>query len=125
MTGALIAAGCGSTESVPMSPAAQETPSTPSDARTVTVRFVYRASTSPRTDLPPSARDCVQLVGHTHIHPSWRDFARMEMTAIDSNRWEIAFNDVPTNVRQSIRVRRRKRLRSEPHGRRHPGRLRE
>lgn len=70
----------------------------------VTVRFAYRASTTPRTDLPASARECVAGVGRTHIHPSWRSFDRFEMTPNGDNLREIAFNDVPTNVRQSIRV---------------------
>lgn len=71
---------------------------------TATVRFAYRASTTPRADLPPSARECVQGVGRTHIHPSWRSFARIDMTPVGGDRWEIAFADVPTNARQSIRV---------------------
>ncbi len=70
----------------------------------VTVRFVYRGSTTPRTDLPPAAQECVQGVGRTHIHPSWRSFARVDMTPVGGDRWEIAFSDVPPNVRQSIRV---------------------
>jgi hypothetical protein len=71
---------------------------------TAGVRFVYRASTAPRTDLPPSARDCVQGVGRTHIHPSWRAFDRIDMNPIGGDRWESAFSDVPVGVRQSIRV---------------------
>jgi hypothetical protein len=43
-------------------------------------------------------------VGRTHIHPSWRNFARIDMTPVGTDRWEIAFTDVPVNVRQSIRV---------------------
>jgi hypothetical protein len=106
MTAAVLAASCGSTDTTPTSPTpTSPTPApAPGGASTATVRFVYRASTSPRTDLPPSTRDCVQLVGRTHIHPSWRDFARIDMTAVDSDRWQIAFSDVPTNARQSIRV---------------------
>jgi hypothetical protein len=49
-------------------------------------------------------QDCVQLVGRTHIHPGWRGFARIDMTAVGTDRWEISFSDVPTNARQSIRV---------------------
>ena len=45
----------------------------------------------------------MQGVGRTHIHPSWRSFARIDMTAA-ADRWEISFNDVPANARQSIRV---------------------
>lgn len=91
-------AGCGRQTS-PASP----TPPT-AGAATATVRFVYRASTAPRTDLPAAAQGCVQGVGRTHIHPSWRSFARIDMTPVGADRWEIAFSDVPTNARQSIRV---------------------
>lgn len=73
-------------------------------ATRATVTFVYRASTIPRTDLPAALASCVSGVGHTHIHPSWRSFARIEMTAIGADRWEISFSDVPVGVRQSIRV---------------------
>jgi hypothetical protein len=90
---ALAAAAC-SNEGAPASPS----------AGAATVRFVYRSATTPRTDLPPSARDCVQGVGRTHIHPSWRAFDRIEMTPVGADGWESAFSDVPVNVRQSIRV---------------------
>lgn len=91
----LPALGCGDTESSPASPTV---------ATSATVRFVYRASTSPRTDLPADRQDCVRGVGLTHIHPSWRGFARIDMTPVGADRWEIAFGDVPVNARQSIRV---------------------
>lgn len=87
--------GCGDTQSSPVSPTA---------ATPATVRFVYRASTSPRTDLPADRQDCVRGVGATHIHPGWRGFARIDMTPVGADRWEIAFSDVPVNGRQSIRV---------------------
>jgi hypothetical protein len=73
-------------------------------ATTATVTFVYRASTIPRADLPAALASCVSGVGHTHIHPSWRSFGRIDMTPIGSERWEISFSDVPVGVRQSIRV---------------------
>ena len=105
----LLAAACGSTDRAPASPTpitpAPVTPApAPPGAAAATVRFVYRASTSPRTDLPPSANECVQLVGRTHIHPGWREFGRIDMTAVGADRWEISFSDVPTNARQAIRV---------------------
>ena len=81
-----------------------KTPASPTPGATATVRVVYRASTTPRTDLPASARECVQGVGRTHIHPGWRAFDRIEMNPAGADRWEIAFNDVPVNARQSIRV---------------------
>lgn len=66
-------------------------PSAPTTtSATATVPFVYRAPTTPRADLPASARECVQGVGRTHIHPGWRSFARIEMTPVGGDRWEIA-----------------------------------
>lgn len=101
----LLTSGCGGRSS-PTSPTAGSSPPAGSSttSATATVRFVYRASTAPRTDLPAAAQGCVQGVGPTHIHPSWRSFARIDMTPVGGDRWEIAFSDVPTNARQSIRV---------------------
>lgn len=76
----------------------------PTTTGTASVRFVYRASTAPRSDLPATAQACVQGVGRTHIHPSWRGFNRIDMTPVGGDRWEMAFSDVPTTARQSIRV---------------------
>jgi hypothetical protein len=98
---AISAVACGGS-STPVSPT--PTVGTVGTAGTAGVRFVYRASTAPRTDLPASARDCVQGVGRTHIHPSWRGFDRIDMTPVGADRWEIAFSDVPVSARQSIRV---------------------
>ena len=78
------------------SPNAPDTPAT--------VRFAYLASTTPRTDLPPSTSTCVAGVGRTHIHPSWRNFARIDLNATGPARWEITFSDVPVNQRLSVRV---------------------
>lgn len=89
----VLAAGCGG----------QPSPTSSSTSTTTTVRFVYRASTSPRTDLPAAAQECVRGVGHTHIHPSWRSFERVDMMSAGDH-WEIAFSDVPTDAPQSIRV---------------------
>lgn len=71
---------------------------------TATVTFVYRATTTPRADLPASRQECVRGVGRTHIHPSWRSFARIDMTAVGADRWEITFSDVPAAARQSVRI---------------------
>ena len=95
-----LTSGCGAQTS-PTSPTIVSGSNT---AAAATVRFVYRAATSPRTDLPASAQSCVQGVGRTHIHPSWRSFNRIDMTPVGADRWEITFNDVPTNARQEIRV---------------------
>lgn len=93
---ALLAASCGGSDS-------GSSPTPPSAAAAATVRFVYRAPVTPRTDLPPSAATCVSGVGPTHIHPSWRSFTAVPLQA-GSNGWEITFADVPTTARQSIRV---------------------
>jgi len=46
-------------------------------AGTATVRFVYRAATAPRTDLPPSARACVEGVGQVTSQRRWPSGPRM------------------------------------------------
>ncbi len=89
---AFIACGDGGTS--PTSPSAAE----------ATVAFDYRASTSISPDLPPSTQTCVSGVGRTHIHPSWRDFTRIDMQSVGTDLWQITFTDVPIGVRLSIRV---------------------
>ncbi len=80
------------------------TPTGPSGAATATVQFIYRARTTPRTDLPPSTRTCVAAVGPTHIHPSWRQWIAIPLQAAAADRWEISFNDVPAGGRLAVRV---------------------
>ena len=69
-----------------------------------TVRFDYRASTTVSPDLPPSTQACVTGVGRTHIHPSWRNFDRIDMQGAGTDLWQITFTDVPVADRLSIRV---------------------
>ncbi len=71
---------------------------------TATVRFVYAASTTTDPDVAASFPSCVQGVGRTHIHPGWRGFSRVDMTAVGDDRWEVAFDDVPVGVENRIRV---------------------
>ncbi len=80
-----------------------ESPTTPSP-NAATVRFTYLAATALNPDLPASTQACVQGVGRTHIHPSWRNFTRIDMQAVGSDRWEISFGDVAVNERQAIRI---------------------
>jgi hypothetical protein len=68
------------------------------------VEIVFRGSSTRRTDLPASAGDCVAGVGPTHTHPSWRAFAAHPLTPFPPDRYEITFDDVPTNARVSFRV---------------------
>lgn len=76
----------------------------PTGGPTATVRIVYRASTTPRMDLPAGTSLCVAGVGPTHIHPGWRQWLAIPFQAAAADRWEIAFNDVPATGRQAIRV---------------------
>ena len=92
---AALVAGCGGYDN-------GSSPTPPGSPR-ATVRIVYRASVTPRGDLPQSLATCVAGVGQTHIHPSWRSFAAIPLQ-VASNQWEITFTDVPTTARQSIRV---------------------
>jgi hypothetical protein len=79
-------------------------PSTPSGSTTATVRIVFMGATARRTDLPASAQACVNGVGTTHTHPSWRSFATVPMQPVPPDRYEISFDDVPVNTRVSFRV---------------------
>lgn len=60
--------------------------------------------TARRTNLPPSAQDCVNGVGATHTHPSWRGFAAIPLQPVPPDRYEITFIDVPVDTRVSFRV---------------------
>ena len=77
---------------------------TPSGSTTATVRIVFMGATARRTDLPASAQACVNGVGVTHTHPSWRSFATVPMQPVPPDRYEISFDDVPVNTRVSFRV---------------------
>jgi hypothetical protein len=77
-------------------------PSSPST--TATVRIVFMGSTVRRTDLPVFADACVNGVGMTHIHPSWRGFAAIPLQPVPPSRYEISFIDVPVDTRVSFRV---------------------
>ncbi len=69
-----------------------------------TVRFVYMASTTTDPGVETAFPDCVQGVSATHIHPGWRGFNAVFMTAMGDDRWEITFSDVPVGEEQRVRV---------------------
>jgi hypothetical protein len=102
MRTALLAIACAVTlaslacDDGPVAPASQSGP--------VTIRIVFLGSTARRPDLPPSAQVCVNGVGATHIHPSWRDFATVPLQPVPPDRYEITFTDVPVNRRVSFRI---------------------
>jgi hypothetical protein len=74
------------------------------DPTTAVVRFVFLGSTTRRTDLPPSAQACVNGVGTTHIHPSWRSFDGIPLTPVPPGRYELTFTDVPLDTQVSFRI---------------------
>lgn len=80
------------------------TRSGPSGSSTATVRIVFMGATARRTDLPPSALACVNGVGATHIHPSWRNFEGIALQPVPPDRYEITFTDVPVTTRVSFRI---------------------
>ena len=85
-------------------PNGSSSPTTPSGSTTATVRIVFIGATARRTNLPASAQACVNGVGATHTHPSWRSFAGIAMQPVPPDRYEISFSDVPVNTRVSFRV---------------------
>jgi hypothetical protein len=84
--------------------ACDRTPSSPSPSTSATLRVVFLGSTSRRQDLPASAQACVDGVGATHVHPSWRGFAVIPLQAVPPDRYEMAFADVPIGTRVSFRI---------------------
>lgn len=90
---AALAAACGDGDAVPAEP-----------GMTATVRFIYEAPTAIDPAVRQAFPDCVNGVGMTHIHPGWRDFARLNMIRVGSDRWEFSFDDVPINQAQRIRI---------------------
>ncbi len=73
-------------------------------AGTVTVSFSYLAPTAIDPAVQSGFPGCVAGVGMTHIHPSWRGFARVNMTAADTSRWEISFDDAPVGRELAVRI---------------------
>jgi hypothetical protein len=73
-------------------------------ATVATVRLVFRGATARRSDLPASAEACVNGVGATHTHPSWREFAAFPLQAVPPDRYEISLADVPVGGSVSLRV---------------------
>jgi hypothetical protein len=80
-------------------------PSQPSSGN-VTVRFVYRAPTATRPDVPTSGPilACVRFSAPTHAHIGWRAFELVNMTAVGSDRWELTQTDVPVGPRNTILI---------------------
>ena len=80
-----------------------DTPTGPTPSPDAVV-MSYRASTRPRTDLPPSAQACVTAVGETHVHLTWRSPDYVPLRAVAAERWEVPLNDAPVGQRLSLLV---------------------
>ena len=81
-----------------------------------TVQFVYMASTATDPAVAALFPGCVQVVGTTHIHPEWRSFARINMTAVGADRWEIVFSQVPVGMENRIRISDPNACATDPNG---------
>jgi hypothetical protein len=68
------------------------------------VLMSYRASTRPRTDLPPPAQACVTAAGETHAHVTWRNPDYFPLRAVAADRWELPLNDAPVGQRLSLLI---------------------
>jgi hypothetical protein len=79
-------------------------PAPSTTATSATVRIVFQGSTARRTDLSPTTQACVNGVGATHTHPSWRSFAGVPLQAVAPDHYEITFDDVPVDTRVSFRI---------------------
>ena len=103
--GRVIAWGSAATIAFALGCDKASTPASPTTMATITtIRLVFQGSTNRRTDLPASAQACVNGVGATHTHPSWRNFAGIPLTPVPPSRYEITLTDVPVNTRVSFRV---------------------
>ncbi|NIR43193.1 MAG: hypothetical protein GWN99_04585 [Gemmatimonadetes bacterium] len=76
----------------------------PNGETVATVEFVYQAPTTIDPNVRDQFPDCVAGVGRTHIHPSWRGFGRIDMSAAGAERWDARFTDVPVDEPVRIRI---------------------
>lgn len=79
-------------------------PPSPTSSSAAIARIVFMGATARRSDLPASALACVNGVGATHIHPSWRNFEAIPLQPVPPDRYEISFTDVPLGARVAFRV---------------------
>jgi hypothetical protein len=85
---ACLATGCGDEEDL---------------GPTVRVRFAYQGSTEPDLAVQRAHPQCADLVGETHIHPSWRNF-RLFAFRQEGSRFALEFTDVPIDRELAVRV---------------------
>lgn len=77
-------------------------PVTPTPTRSVEIVFDGLVTLAP--GMPASAQPCITGVLTTRVHPSWRDYVAVPMTAtLTLDRWHFTFTDVP--VDETVRFR--------------------
>jgi hypothetical protein len=69
-----------------------------------TVTFAYEAPTAIDPGVAARFPACVQGVAHTHMHPGWRGFEHVALSADGAGRWTTTFTDVPVGSRERFRV---------------------
>lgn len=79
-------------------------PTDPEPAGLARVDFTYQAPVAVSQSVRERFPGCVSGVGRTHIHPSWRGFARIDMIPSGQDGWRISFEDVPTRQQVAVRV---------------------
>lgn len=96
-------------------PNAGKSPTAPTTS-VATVTFLYQS----RTGLDPLVLQehprCVEGVEGAHIHPSWREFARVELNPRGGSGWQVSFADVPLDRNLVVRVNDPNACASHPHG---------
>src|SRR5688572_3489007 len=68
-----------------------------------TVRIDYCATTAIDPQIQAEFPDCAELIGATHVHPSWLRFDAIAFMAESPDLWTRTFEDVPIGF-QRIRV---------------------
>jgi hypothetical protein len=68
------------------------------------VTFAYAAPTTTDPAIAAAFAACVQGVGQTHLHPSWRTYEAVNMSADGAARWAVTFADVPVGTRERFRI---------------------
>ena len=77
---------------------------TPPMPETTTVAFTYDAPTATDPNIAAAYPDCVRGVASTHIHPSWREFAHVDLTSQGERGWTLTFTDVPVGAELTIQI---------------------
>jgi hypothetical protein len=79
--------------------------------QTRSVEIVFRGLVGLRPGFPASFLDCAAGVTVTRVHPSWRDYAAVPMSAVlpgigggTVEQWQLTFHDVPVDQTVQFRI---------------------